>query len=151
MRRSLYESINNEVELYRRALVFFAKAREWEAFEKKAGILFDYLESTELTVLERKFYSMFFLILAVLVAIVIVALKADERFLPMIMQYKEYVASLVAFTGCYELYFYLNYRLYVEGKMSRYKKRKEQFIRNIENDFREFTMGSGKKGEKNGQ
>ncbi len=143
MSQSLYESINREVEQYRRALVHFAKAREWETFEKKAGVLFDYLESIELTVLERKFYSLFFLILAVLVAIIIVILKANGWILAMITQYKDYVVLLAAFTTCYELYFYLNYRLYVEVKMSKYKKRKEQFIRNIKNDFREYTMGSG--------
>ncbi len=143
MTRNLYESINKEVEQYRRALIHFAKAREWETFEKKAGILFDYLESIELMILERKFYSLFILILAVVVGTVIVILKADSL-LPMITQYKEYIVLLAAFTVCYELYFYLNYRLYVDVKMSRYKKRKEQFIRNIENDFREYTVESGK-------
>lgn len=142
MSRSLHESINKEVEQYRRALVHFAKAREWETFEKKAGILFDYLETIELTILERKFYSVFITILAVLVGIIAI-LKADGRFFPMITRYKEYVVLLAAFATCYELYFYLNYRLYVGVKMSRYKKRKEQFIRNIENDFKEYTMGSG--------
>lgn len=142
MSRSLHESINKEVEQYRRALVHFAKAREWETFEKKAGILFDYLETIELTILERKFYSVFITILAVLVGIIAI-LKADGRFFPMITRYKEYVVLLAAFATCYELYFYLNYRLYVGVKMSRYKKRKEQFIRNIENDFKEYTMRSG--------
>ncbi|HUI46336.1 MAG TPA: hypothetical protein VL122_10195 [Nitrospirota bacterium] len=143
MRQSIHESINTEVEQYRRTLVHFAKAREWETFEKKAGMLFDYLESIELTILERKFYSVFIMILAVLVGIVIVILKADGRFCPVITRYKEYVVLLAACATCYELYFYLNYRLYVEVKMSRYQKSKEQFIRNIENDFREHIMGSG--------
>jgi len=143
MSRSLHKSINKEVEQYRRALVHFAKAREWETFEKKAGILFDYLETIELTILERKFYSVFITILAVFVGIIIAILKADGRFFPMITRYKEYVVLLAAFATCYEIYFYLNYRLYVGVKMSRYKKRKEQFIRNIENDFKEYTMGSG--------
>ncbi len=142
MSRSLHKSINKEVEQYRRALVHFAKAREWETFEKKAGILFDYLETIELMILERKFYSVFITILAVLVGIIAI-LKADGRFFPMITRYKEYVVLLAAFATCYELYFYLNYRLYVGVKMSRYKKRKEQFIRNIENDFKEYTMRSG--------
>jgi len=143
MSRSLHESINKEVEQSRRALVHFAKAREWESFEKKAGVLFDYLESIELTILERKFYSAFIMILAISVGIVIVILKADNRFLPMITRYKEYVVLLASFTTFYELYFYLNYRSYVQVKMLQYKKRKEQFIRNIENDFKEYTMGSG--------
>ncbi len=143
MSRSLYNSINKEVEQYRRALIHFAKTREWETFEKKAGILFDYLESIELMVLERKFYSFFMMILAVLAGIVILMLKADAWLFSLIVKYKEYVVLLAAFAACYELYFYLNYRLYVDVKMSRYKKRKEQFIRNIESDFREYTMGSG--------
>ena len=143
MRQSIHESINTEVEQYRRTLVHFAKAREWESFEKKAGVLFDYLESIELTILERKFYSAFIMILAISVGIVIVILKADNRFLPMITRYKEYVVLLASFTTFYELYFYLNYRSYVQVKMLQYKKRKEQFIRNIENDFKEYTMGSG--------
>ncbi len=143
MTRSLYNSINKEVEQYRRALIHFAKTREWETFEKKAGRLFDYLESIELMVLERKFYSLFILILAVLGGIVILILKADGWLLSLIVKYKEYIVLLAVLVACYELYFYLNYRLYVDVKMSRYKKRKEQFIRNIENDFREYTIGSG--------
>ncbi len=143
MTRSLYNSINKEVEQYRRALIHFAKTREWETFEKKAGRLFDYLESIELMVLERKFYSLFILILAALAGIVILILNADGWLLSLIVKYKEYIVLVAACAACYELYFYLNYRFYVDGKMSRYKKRKEQFIRNIENDFREYTMGSG--------
>ena len=101
MSRSLHESINKEVEQSRRALVHVAKAREWESFEKKAGVLFDYLESIELTILERKFYSAFIMILAISVGIVIVILKADNRFLPMITRYKEYVVLLAYFTTFY--------------------------------------------------
>ena len=143
MNRSFYNSINKEVEQYRRALIHFAKTREWEIFEKKAGRLFDYLESIELMVLERKFYSLFIMLLAVLAGIVILILKADGWLFSLVVKYKEYVVLLAACAACYELFFYLNYRLYVGVKMSRYKKRKEQFIRNIENDFREYTMGSG--------
>jgi hypothetical protein len=143
MSRSLYNSINKEVEQYRRSLIHFANTREWETFEKKAGRLFDYLESIELMVLERKFYSLFILILAVLAAIIILIVNADGWLFSLIVKYKEYVVLLAAFAACYELYFYLNYRLYVDVKMSRYKKRKEQFIRNIENDFRQYTIGPG--------
>ncbi|MGE5172730.1 MAG: hypothetical protein ACM3MD_02765 [Betaproteobacteria bacterium] len=136
MDRELYDKINEEVEGYRKALVHYAKTCEWDTFEKKAGTLFDYLESIELTVLEQKFFKVFWIILVVLIGAVAVILKADSLVFPPLVKYKDPIVLLAIAASCFELYFFLDFRIYVEAKMSRYKKRREQFIRNIESDFK---------------
>ena len=47
MDREWRNRINEDIEGFRKALVHYAKACEWDTFEKKAGALFDYLESVE--------------------------------------------------------------------------------------------------------
>ncbi len=136
MDRELSDRIDNEVEGYRKALVHYAKTREWDTFEKKAGGLFDYLESVELKVLEKKFFRIFRIILVVLIGAVAVIVEADSLVLPPLVKYKDPIVLLAISAFCFELYFFLDFRLYVRAKMSRYKKRRELFIRNIESDFK---------------
>ncbi len=139
MDHGLNEKINKDVEQYRNALVYYARAREWETFEKKAGTLFDYLESIELSELERKFFAVFRIILVVLVLAVVALLKMNSMngdLFPALAQFRKTFLLAAVAGACFELYFYLDFRMYVEAKMSWYKKRREQFIRNIKNDFR---------------
>src|SRR5512143_1222349 len=70
MDRKQLSRINEEIEGFRKALVRYAQACEWDTFEKKAGILFDYLESIERATLEKKFFRVFLAILAVVAAVV---------------------------------------------------------------------------------
>lgn len=132
--------LNEEVERYRKALIYYAKACDWDTFKRKAGNLFDYLESIELTELEKKFFRIFRLILVVVVIATAFILKLDSGIFPSLVKYKQ-AFMMAALSACsFELYFYLDFRLYVKGKMSVYKQRRERFIRNIENDFRSFVM-----------
>jgi hypothetical protein len=135
MDREWHSRINEEIEGFRRALVHFAKACEWETFEKKAGVLFDYLESIELAVLEKKFFRKFLIILAVLIAVVVVIAKLDSQTFPALLKYKEALIQAAIAVSCFEFFFFMNFRLYVKAKMSWYRKRREQFIRNIKADF----------------
>lgn len=129
---------NEEVERYRKSLVYYAKACEWDTFKKKAGSLFDYLESIELTELEKKFYRIFRTLLVVVIIATALILKLDSGIFPSLVKYKSEF-MMAALSACsFELYFYLDFRMYVKGKMSVYKQRKAWFIRNIENDFRAF-------------
>jgi hypothetical protein len=138
MDRELYNRINEEIEGFRTALVHFAKACEWETFEKKAGSLFDYLESIELAVLERKFLKKFLIILAVLIASVVFIVKVDGQAFPAFLKYKDAIIQAAIAVSCFEILFFMNFRLYVKAKMSWYRKRREQFIRGIKADFAAF-------------
>jgi len=142
MDRELYQKIDVDVERFRKALVYYARASEWEIFENKAGSLFDYLEAIELTVLERKFMRIFRLILGILIVAVIIVMKLDSGIFPSLIQYKGAFALVTIAGACYELYFYLDFQIYVKAKMSWYKKRRERFIRNIEDDFRSLVVRS---------
>ncbi len=135
MDREWHSRINEEVEGFRKALLHFAKACEWETFEKKAGSLFDYLESIELEVLEKKFFRRFLIILAVLVVALVFITKLDGQTFPVLLKYKDAIIQAAIAVSCFEILFFMNFRIYVNAKMSWYRKRREQFIRNIKADF----------------
>jgi len=132
--------IDEEIERYRNALLHYAKQCEWESFKSKAGALFDYLEKIELSEIRRKFFRMFKIILIVLVMIIIIILKMNGETYPSLIRFKDSMIIMAIAGSCFELYFFLDFRLYVEHKMSRYEKRRGQFIANIEKDFREIIV-----------
>jgi len=132
--------INEEVERYRTALLRDAKESEWQSFKSKAGKLFDYLEAIELSEIQRKFFRMFNIILLALVLIIVIILKMNGEAYPALLRFKDSMVITAIAGSCFELYFFLNFRLYVKHKMSWYKKRREQFIRNMEKDFKEIIV-----------
>jgi hypothetical protein len=146
MKRDFYDRFNVEVERYRKMLLHYARSQEWDVFERKAGSLFDYLERVELTVLERKFFTVFMFILAVLLATVVVIVAVDGNVYPAFEKSRNGVIISALALSCYELYFFLDFRNYVKAKSSRKTKRKERFIREIEQDFREMTASGEEEG-----
>jgi hypothetical protein len=140
MDREFANRINEEIERYKNALLHYAKQCEWETFKSKAGALFDYLEAIELSEIQRKFFRMFRLILFVLVIIIVIILKMNGETYPSLLRFKDSMIIMAIAGSCFELYFFLDFRLYVEHKMSWHEKRREQFIRNIEKDFREIIV-----------
>jgi hypothetical protein len=138
MNREWHSRINEEVEGFRKALVHYAKACEWDTFEKKAGILFDYLESIERRALEEKFFRVFLTVLAVVAAAVVSITQLDGHVFPALLKYKDAIILAAIAASCFELFFFLNFRTYVKAKMSWYRKRRDQFIRNIKADFSEL-------------
>ncbi len=139
MKREHAQRFSQEVEGYRRALLWCARASDWDAFKAKAGRLFDYIESIERVELERKFFSVFYLILGLLVVAVTALFSVNFEVTPELIRLKNTV-MLVALVMCgFELYFFLNYRRYTGIRMAIYKERREKFIRRIEKDFRGFT------------
>lgn len=147
MDRELSDRIDEEVEGYRKALVHYARACEWDTFEKKAGTLFDYLESVELTVLERKFFNIFRFILVALVGIVIIIMKLNGQALQAFVKYRDSIILAALAVSCFAVYFFLDFRIYVNAKMARYRKRREQFIRNIKDDFKMLMSDKAKGNE----
>jgi hypothetical protein len=138
MEKSLEKVFNEEVNKYRNILLICAKKSEWNTFKINAGKLFDYVESIEMSVLEKKFYSISSVIIFVLVLLV-VALWWISPFIHCEIPKIRELMIISGVGGCsYQLYFFLNFRTYMDGKITSYKCRRERFIRNIEADFKTF-------------
>lgn len=142
MRRDIRMAFNEEVERYRRALIFAAKACEWTTFKTRAGRLFDYIESVEVSEIERKFFRVFLSILCVVIFIAII-MNADSLPSPYLSKYREKLTLIALSIACYEFYFLYSFQLFMKAKMACYRKRREDFIRNIENDFRDMVHQLG--------
>lgn len=140
MKKKLAEQFSREVESYRGALLFCAKKRDWEEFKAKAGRLFDYVESVERVELEKRFFTIFSAILAALVLAVIALFSVNFEVNPESMRLKNTVLFTALAASTFELYFFLNYRTFAGARTSLYKERRENFIKNIEKDFRNFDL-----------
>lgn len=140
MKRELAEKFNQEVDSYRNALLYEARKCDWEAFKARAGKLFDYVESIEFSELERRFFTVFSLILALLGLVVLALLGVDFQAHPELMRLKSTVVLAGIAVSSFELYFFIDYRMYMDIKTSCYKKRRENFIRNMEQDFRTYAL-----------
>ena len=137
MRKELAERFNEEVKRFRQMLLHHAERCDWDAFKIKAGKLFDYVEEIELRALGERFFKTFWAILVILAAIVLAIFKIDVAVYPALLRLKNSIILLALAGSCFALYFFLDFKMYVKAKMSWYKKRKEQFIRNIEKDFKD--------------
>jgi hypothetical protein len=135
MKRELAERFNHEVENYRKALLYYARKCDWETFESKAGKLFDYVESVEFMELERRFFTIFILILCALVLAVVGLVTVDFEAHRELFKLKNSIVMTAVAVSSFELYFFIDYRIYTGVKYRYYKKRREDFIRNIEQDF----------------
>jgi hypothetical protein len=145
MRKELAELFNQEVEGYRKGLLYYARKRDWETFEEKAGRLFDFVESTEFRELERRFFTVFNLILAVLALAVIALVGVDFQVHQELLRLKSgFILSALA-ASSFELYFFIDYRMFIGIKNFSYKRRRENFIKGIEQDFRSYAV----QGERN--
>ena len=144
MKEELNKVFNAEVEQYRNALHYYTKACECDTFKEKAGRLFDYVESIEMSEIERKFFNISKVIVAILAIIVVVILKLNMITLPEIAGIKENIILMALAGGCFEVYFFLNFKTYMKHKTSFYKKRKERFIIDIEGDFKNIIVQSYK-------
>lgn len=139
MEKELADMFSQVVERYRLALLQHARRCDWETFKAKAGGLFDYVERIEMSEIESRFFRIFKSILAVLVAVALAIANMDASLHPDLGRVKYTIIVLAAAGSCFELWFFLNFRMYMIGKTIYYKKRKDRFIRNIEKDFKEMT------------
>lgn len=140
MTRELAREFNEEVERYRRALVYFARRSEWCEFKRRAAGLFDYVERIEATERERRFFIVFNAILALLVLAVVIVICIDPLSGPAWPRHKQTLLIACLAASGFELYFFLNFRWYVEMRKAGLFQRREQFLRNIERDFRSFPL-----------
>jgi len=140
MENELYNKFNEEINRYRNSLLFYARKCDWDTFKLNAGRLFDYVESFEMTVLERKFFRITKIIVAVLFFMVILILKMNPDIYPELARVNEFMTVTAIATCGFQVFFLFNYRMYLKGKLSCYKKRRERFIMNIQRDFEDMTV-----------
>ncbi len=143
MKKELAKLFNQEVESYHNGLIYYARKCDWKTFEEKAGGMFDYVESIEFRELERRFFIVFNLILAFLVLVVILLMSVDFKAHQELLQLKSgFILSAVAVSS-FELYFFIDYRIFIDIKSFSYQKRRQNFIQGIEQDFRKSAMQEG--------
>jgi len=140
MKRELEREFNEEVERYRRALVYLARKSEWGEFKRRAAGLFDYVEQVEAMERERRFSLIFNAILALLVLAVVVAIGINPSAVPDWPRHRQSLLMACLAASGFELYFFLNFRWYAEMRKAGLFRRREQFLRNIEQDFRSFPL-----------
>ncbi|MBI5056429.1 MAG: hypothetical protein HZB61_07430 [Nitrospirae bacterium] len=140
MDSNLHRTFNDEVNRYKNALLFYARKCDWDTFKVNAGRLFDYVESIEMSEIERRFYNISKVIVMALFIVVIFILKMDQNLSPGITRLKDFVVIIAVAGGSFEIYFLLNFKMYMKNKIRRYKKRRERFIMAIEQDFKEIVV-----------
>ncbi len=139
MEKEFNEKFNEAVNRYRNSLLFYAKIHEWKTFKDKAGCLFDYLESTEISEFKNRFFRIFKGVIFFLLLMVVIILKINPEASPVLGRVQE-IMILFAIAGCsFEVYFLHNIRIYIKGKELYYNKRRARFIRDIETDFKDMT------------
>jgi len=145
MKRGWKDQFNQDVENFRRALLYHARTCDWVTFKAKAGRLFDYVESIEYAELERRFFKNFTAVLVALIAIAVALFQVDLAAEPGLLRLKNLMVLAGLGVGSFELYFYINYRTYLKVRTFHYAARRERFIRNIELDFRGYVVQAERK------
>ncbi len=135
MDRNVLERLNSEIERYKVSLRYFARTCDWGSFRSKAAQLFDYLESTEVSLVKNRFYGTIGIIVMTLVAVVTLFSAMGSVIAPFV-QYRDDL--LVVILGVYGLglLLLLELRLYLSIRTSRHRKSEDRFIRAVEGDVR---------------
>lgn len=135
------QEFNQEVEAYRRSLLYFAQHCDWAEFKVRAGRLFDYVEQMEAMVREQSFFRIFFSVLAFLILLVLVVTGWNPGDDPAGHGYRQNIIFAALAGSGFELFFYAVFRRYVEARTLLARRRREAFIRSLEQDFREYAGG----------
>ncbi len=145
MRRELAEQFNREVDTYRKTLTALAEKCDWKGFEIKAGRLFDYVESVEFMEIERRFFRIFNLILSILILAIIGLFSVDFNVHQELLRFKNVFILTAIAVSSFELYFFVDYRMFAQGRTFGYRQRRQNFIRAIERDFRSCASHAERK------
>jgi hypothetical protein len=136
MEKRLNEAFNQEVENYRRILLNCAGKNEWNSFTVSAGKLFDYVESIEMAVLEKKFFRISGVVMCILFLSVALIVGMSFDIKEEIIRIRKLMILAALMGSSFQLYFFVNFWRYMGQKMTYYERRRERFIKNIEQDFR---------------
>jgi hypothetical protein len=136
MDRETRRKFNEQIGHYRIRLDLHAKKCDWEKFKLDAGRLFDYAEAIELSETRRRFLNVFRIILVLVVVCALYLFSPDPASILEIPRVKRAVIAAGAGGAFYDLFFYMNYRYYINAKALFYEKRRLRFIRGLEQDFK---------------
>jgi len=136
MDKQFARMLDNEISRYRKALDYFAKTCDWKNFQRNAATLFDYLEFVELSLLKNKIYQLFDIIFVVLAVTFVLFSTLSGTVSPVLMKYWGQLVLGVVAASFLGVLFYLKLRMYASIKAARLTKRKEQFIKKIEDSFK---------------
>ncbi len=136
MEKRLNETFSQEVEKYRRILLSCAAKREWNSFKLNAGKLFDYVESIEMSVLQKKFFRISAVVICLLFLSLVLIIGMGFGGQEEITRLRKLMLVTVLSGSSFQLYFFVNYRNYIGLKTTYYRHRRERFIKDIEQDFR---------------
>jgi hypothetical protein len=140
MKKTMHNKFNEEITKYKNSLLFYARKCDWDTFKINAGRLFDYVETYEMSAIEQQFFRISKMIVSVLLLATVLIFKLNPGFFPEAERLKE-IMTLLAIAGCcFEVYFFFNFRKFMQGKTFYYKKRRDNFIRNIERDFKNISL-----------
>ncbi len=145
MRKEYAEQFNREVDSYRRTLLSLAERCDWNGFEAKAGRLFDYVESVEFMEIERRFFRIFNIILSILILAIVGLLSVDFDVHRELQRFKNVFILTAIAVSSFELYFFVDFRIFAQGRTFGYSKRREKFIRAIKRDFRSYVPQAERK------
>ena len=136
MDKQFANKLNVEIIRYRKALTYFAKTCDWRDFQLNAATLFDYLESVELSLIKNKFYHVIVIIFMVLVVALVMFCSVDITTSPLLKKYHDQFVLSMAAAIFFELLLLFELNLCISIKTTNQKRRKKQFVRKIENDFK---------------
>jgi hypothetical protein len=94
------------------------------------------VETVETAERERRFYQVFGSVLAVLMAAVIAIVAVEPGVHPGWPNYRNLLVLASVLGSSFELYFFINFRTYVDQRILCCRKRREAFLQCIERDFR---------------
>lgn len=144
MEKELNTKVNEEISRYKNTLLFYAKQCDWDTFQEKAGRLFDYAESIEMSEIKRRFLNISKIILAVLCFMLIALFKINPDVYPGLARIHELLLLTAVAICSFEVYFLYVFRMYIKGKSLYYDKRRKEFVINIESDFKNMTVYPGR-------
>lgn len=144
MEQELNTKFNEEISRYKNTLLFCAKQCDWDTFQEEAGRLFDYCETIEMSEIKKRFLNISKIILAVLVVFLIAIIKINPDVYPKLARINELLLLTAVAICCFEVYFFHVFRMFVKGKSLYYDKRREEFVRDIESDFKNMPDLSGR-------
>jgi len=136
MKKELTKVLGREIGEFRTALIYNAKVCDWQSFERKAGMLFDYLESRELSFIRAVFLRIIRATLAVLIAAGAALWIASRGLSRAALPYENYLIVLILALFCFLVFFFLDFQIITKVKASRHGNKRQTFISSIEKDFK---------------
>ena len=97
MKKEFNKKFNEEMTRYKNTLFFYARKCDCESFKDNAGRLFDYVDSIERLEIERRFFNISKVIVAILFIAVLAIKKVNPEFSPGFEKIKDQMVQILHF------------------------------------------------------